>query len=162
LNRYALDTLVRIKTFSSVAKNAKVTILNEDARFAKFPRFDLVVTSPPYVGLIDYHEQHRYAYELLGLPFKREHEIGAAFKGSSKQARRNYCEEIRQVLMNLKHHLSKDGRFVIVVNDKDKLYDYLVAQCNFTVEQSLTRHVNRRTGRRAGDFFEEVLVWRPQ
>ena len=29
--------------------------------------FDAVVTSPPYPGLIDYHEQHRYAYELLGL-----------------------------------------------------------------------------------------------
>ena len=28
---------------------------------------DAVVTSPPYPGLIDYHEQHRYAYELLGL-----------------------------------------------------------------------------------------------
>ena len=25
------------------------------------------LTSPPYPGLIDYHEQHRYAYELLGL-----------------------------------------------------------------------------------------------
>ena len=77
------------------------------------------VTSPPYVGLIDYHEQHRYAYELLGLPFKREHEIGAAFKGTSKVARRNYCEEIRQVLMNLKPRLNKNGRFVIVVNDRD-------------------------------------------
>ncbi len=162
LNRYALDTLERMKVFSAVAKDAKVTILNEDARFADFPRFDLVVTSPPYVGLIDYHEQHRYAYELLGLPFKSEHEIGAAFKGSSKQARRNYCEEIRQVLVNLKSRLNKNGRFVIVVNDKNKLYDYLAVQCGFVEEQRLTRHVNRRTGRRAGDFFEEVLVWRAQ
>ena len=30
-------------------------------------RPDGVITSPPYPGLIDYHEQHRYAYELLGL-----------------------------------------------------------------------------------------------
>ena len=34
-----------------------------------FPRrSDGIITSPPYPGLIDYHEQHRYAYELLGSP----------------------------------------------------------------------------------------------
>ena len=27
---------------------------------------DAILTSPPYPGLIDYHEQHRYAYEILG------------------------------------------------------------------------------------------------
>ena len=40
-----------------------------------------VVTSPPYPGLIDYHEQHRYAYELLGLDDRRELELGAAASG---------------------------------------------------------------------------------
>ena len=34
-------------------------------------RFDAILTSPPYPGLIDYHEQHRYAYELLGLDDRR-------------------------------------------------------------------------------------------
>jgi len=63
LNRYALDTLNRIKEFSRVARPNKTLILHEDARFARLPKFDLAVTSPPYVGLIDYHEQHRYAYE---------------------------------------------------------------------------------------------------
>ena len=32
-------------------------------------------------GLIDYHEQHRYAYELLGLDDRRELEVGAAAAG---------------------------------------------------------------------------------
>ena len=36
------------------------------ARSSYGGRFDAVLTSPPYPGLIDYHEQHRYAYELLG------------------------------------------------------------------------------------------------
>ena len=31
------------------------------------PLFDGLITSPPYPGRIDYHEQHRYAFELLGL-----------------------------------------------------------------------------------------------
>ena len=45
-------------------------------------RYDGVLTSPPYPGLIDYHEQHRYAYELLGLDDRRELEVGAAAAGN--------------------------------------------------------------------------------
>ena len=135
-------------------------IVHGDARFAQLPRFDLAITSPPYVGLIDYHEQHRYAYELLGLPFKAEHEIGAAFKGSSEKAKKNYCKEIAEVFANVRRHLKRGGRVVIVVNDKNDLYDYVAQQTGFVVEQRLKRHVNRRTGRRSGDFFEEVLIWK--
>jgi hypothetical protein len=160
LNRYALDTLNRIKEFSRVARPNKTLILHKDARFADLPKFDLAITSPPYVGLIDYHEQHRYAYELLGLPFQAEHEIGAAFKGHSAKAKKNYCEEIGEVFTNVRRHLKPRGHVVIVVNDKDDLYDYLAGRTGFVVEGRLKRHVNRRTGRRSGDFFEEVLIWK--
>jgi hypothetical protein len=67
---------------------------------------DGIVTSPPYPGLIDYHEQHRYAYELLGLDDRRDEHAG------------------------------------------------------LQLETRLRGHVNRRTGRRAGEFFEDVLVAR--
>lgn len=160
LNRYGLDTVQRIKEFSRVARLNKTTVIYGDARFAQLPKFDLVVTSPPYVGLIDYHEQHRYAYELLGLPFQREHEIGAAFKGSSEKAKKNYCMEIAAVFANVRRYLRRGGRVAIVVNDKNQLYDYVAQQTGFLTEQRLKRHVNRRTGRRSGDFFEEILIWK--
>ena len=35
-----------------------------------------VFTSPPYVGLINYHEQHAYAYDLFGFKRLDELEIG--------------------------------------------------------------------------------------
>ena len=35
-----------------------------------------VFSSPPYVGLIDYHEQHAYAYDLFGFKRQDELEIG--------------------------------------------------------------------------------------
>ena len=60
--------------------------------------FDAVVTSPPYPGLIDYHEQHRYAYELLGLDDLRERELGAAAGGTSREALARYTEGIAAVL----------------------------------------------------------------
>ena len=45
-----------------------------------------IFSSPPYVGLIDYHEQHAYAYELFALKWKDELEIGPLFKGQGKEA----------------------------------------------------------------------------
>ena len=60
--------------------------------------FDGVVTSPPYPGLIDYHEQHRYAYELLGLDDRRERELGAAARGTSRAALEAYVAAISEVL----------------------------------------------------------------
>src|SRR5919109_4715987 len=69
LRRYALDTLERIKAFARVRARAReAVVLHGDARELDFGGpFDGVITSPPYPGLIDYHEQHRYAYELIGI-----------------------------------------------------------------------------------------------
>jgi len=160
LNRYAIDALKRVAEFSRIARPARTTVLHADARSADFPFVDLVVTSPPYVGLIDYHEQHRYAYELLNLPQNPAAEIGPAFRGTSKSAQRRYVKEIGEVLCNLSARLSPGGRFVIIVSDKHGLYEGLAEKRGFEIETRLTRHVNRRTGRRANDFFEEVLIWR--
>ena len=68
------------------ARGREAVVLHGDARELDFGGgFDGVVTSPPYPGLIDYHEQHRYAYELLGLEEFRELELG---KGASRAALR--------------------------------------------------------------------------
>ena len=49
---------------------------------------------------------------------------------------------------------------VIVVNDSLGLYPEILERSGLDLEERLTRHVNRRTGRRAGEFFEDVLVCR--
>jgi hypothetical protein len=112
------------------------------------------------VGLIDYHEQHRYAYELLGLPVKSEDELGAAFKGSSQTAKEVYKRGITEVFTHAGEYMKRGGRLVIIVHDRDNLYGDIAAQCGFEVEDTVGRHVNRRTGRRSHEFFEEVFVWR--
>lgn len=160
ITRYSLDTLKRIEEYSQLRTEAKVKIICGDARTAKFPKVDAVITSPPYVGLIDYHEQHRYAYELLNLPLNDDLEIGAASNGNSRKAKETYICEIGKVFSNVRKCLSKDGVAVIVVHDKNDLYANLAPQIGFKQEQTLIRHVNRRTGRRAGDFFEAILIWR--
>jgi len=133
-------------------------VLHGDARELEFgTRFDGVVTSPPYPGLIDYHEQHRYAYELLGLEEYRELELG---KGTSRKALESYSEGVAAVLANVRRALKPGAPVVIVINDRRELYPEILERAGLRLEERYRRHVNRRTGRRAGEFYEDVLVAR--
>ncbi len=160
LRRYSIDSLERIREYSSNRTDANFKVICGDAREIAFPEVDMVLTSPPYVGLIDYHEQHRYAFELLGLNWKGELEIGPASNGSSNSAKEKYISNIAKVFSNVRTSLSKKGVMVIVVNDRHELYRDLPGKIGFVLEDKIERQVNRRTGRRSSDFFEEILIWR--
>jgi DNA modification methylase len=160
LRRYCLDSIKRIEEFASRRTGAKVEIHHGDSRQGKFPQVDGVITSPPYVGLIDYHEQHAYAYHLLGLRDQREKEIGAAANGSSRKARVLYQEDIAGVFRRLSERLKPGGRMIVVAGDRANLYGDIANMAGVEVEATVLRHVNRRTGRRSGEFYESVFIWR--
>jgi hypothetical protein len=162
LRRYGPDTVRRIRDFDRVrARNRRAEILHGDARSVAYERrFDGILTSPPYPGLIDYHEQHRYAYELLGLDDRRELEVGAAAAGTSRAALAAYSDGVVDVLDNARSSLRRGAPVVIVVNDRRDLYPEILERAGLRLEARLRRHVNRRTGRRAGEFFEDILVAR--
>jgi hypothetical protein len=161
LRRYLLDTLARLKEFSRLRGPRSASVIHGDARAVALPGpFDAVVTSPPYPGLIDYHEQHRYAYELLGLDDLRDRELGAAASGTSQKAIRAYVDGVGDVLRASADALRADGRVVVVVNDRRDLYPDVLARAGLELVDRHRRHVNRRTGRRAGEYFEHVLVAR--
>jgi hypothetical protein len=162
IRRYGLDTLARIKAFARVrGRGVEAEVIHGDARELELDRqFDAVVTSPPYPGLIDYHEQHRYAYELLDLDDCRELEVGAAAAGTSKRALVAYQDGIVGVLLNVREALRPGAPVAIVVNDRRDLYPEILERAGLRLEERLRRHVNRRTGRRAGEYFEDVLVAR--
>jgi DNA modification methylase len=154
LRRYVRDAVQRVQEFADVRSDQGLTVLHGDARELDPPGpVDLVLTSPPYPGLINYHEQHAYAYELLGLERRDADEIGRGVKG--------YCEDIAAVLARARRALRRGGRIVVVVNDRRGLYDGILAAAGLKLEDRILRHVNRRTGRRRGEFYEEVLIATP-
>jgi len=158
LYRYTIDTLQRIKEFSSIRTNAKIVVNHADSREVKLPKeIDMIFTSPPYVGLIDYHEQHKYAYELLGLKNNEIKEIGAAKNGYSEQAREKYIKGINEVLLHTKDYMAKNAVALIVINDKYGLYK--PEAVGFKSLGRIDRHVNRRTGQRDSAFYESILIW---
>jgi hypothetical protein len=161
LRRYSADTASRIREFADIRRATSVDVLHDDARTVELPiRPNGVITSPPYPGLIDYHEQHRYAYELLGLTDRRTAEIGPAFRGTSRRALDHYVEDMSSVLRHTSHSMAAGSPVVIVVNDSRALYPSILERAGLVLEERIIRHVNRRTGRRAGEFFESVLVCR--
>ena len=162
LRRYTLDTLARIEEFAHVRDaEREATVLHGDGREVKLGGpYDGVLTSPPYPGLIDYHEQHRYAYELLGLDDRREREIGAAASGTSLASLEAYRAGIAAVLERASAALRPGAPVLVVVNDRRDLYPEILERAGLRLEARLRRHVNRRTGRRAGEYFEDVLVAR--
>jgi hypothetical protein len=162
LTRYLLDTLGRLKTFQRVRRRGRTAhVLHGDMRDVVLgDSYDAVVTSPPYPGLIDYHEQHRYAYELLGLDDRRERELGAAARGTSRRAIEEYAAGITSVLRGCVESLAPGAPVLVVVNDRRDLYPEILCAAGLRVDERLERHVNRRTGRRAGEYFESIFVAR--
>jgi hypothetical protein len=160
LRRYGLDTVARIKTFSKVRSRGRAAhVLHGDSRELSFGGpFDGVITSPPYPGLIDYHGQHRYAYELLGLDELNELELGSAARGTSASALAAYTDGIAETLANAAAALRPGAPVVVVINDRRDLYPGILERAGLRLEARYRRHVNRRTGRRAGEFFEDVLA----
>ena len=159
LRRYALDTLARIADFAAVRLDTReARVVHGDSRTIEYDDvFDGVLTSPPYPGLIDYHEQHRYAYELLGLRERRDLELG---RGSTKVALEEYSKGIADALANAASALAPGAPVLVVVNDRRDLYPEILERAGLKLEERLRRHVNRRTGRRAGEYYEDVLVAR--
>ena len=79
INRYSWDTIKRIKEFDRLRTEADFFLFQGDARKIKLPfgkEINGIFTSPPYLGLIDYHNQHRYAFDLFNFKKYPDAEIG--------------------------------------------------------------------------------------
>nr|WP_211436366.1 hypothetical protein [Candidatus Kuenenia stuttgartiensis] len=115
---YTRDTVKRIAQFDKLRTQTFQVCLTGDSKtinifeelqkkntaFAELAlkkKIKGIFSSPPYVGLIDYHEQHAYAYDLFGFKRKDELEIGPLFKGKGKEARESYVQGIADVLNKL-------------------------------------------------------------
>jgi len=173
-NRYANDTLKRIKIFSKIRRKAYFSIIADDSRSVNIlekvegqnPNFYEILRkkkisgifcSPPYVGQINYHEQHAYAYELLGFSRHDELEIGPLFKGQGLEARQLYVQGIVEVLINCKKYLKPDFNIFIVANDKFNLYPEIAERSGLRIINQFKRPVLNRTERDRNPYSEIIF-----
>lgn len=172
--RYALDTIYRLKTFSRLKTNVYNATISADSRSVdifgeikkkNIPFYEVLMkqkikgifTSPPYVGQIDYHEQHAYAYDLFGFERKDEFEIGPLYKGQGTEARESYMDGISQVLLNCRKYLASDFDIFLVANDKYNLYPTIAEKANMEVVNQFKRPVLNRTERDKSPYSEIIF-----
>lgn len=174
LRRYTEDTIKRIKDFSKLRKDVFCEIINSDTRtvdpfsyiadnneefykLLKKRKIDGVFTSPPYVGQIDYHEQHAYAYELFNVERKDSLEIGKKSNGTGKKAQSSYIAGISAVLLNVKKYLKNDSHIFIVANDRKDLYPKIAEASGLRIASMFRRPVLNRTERDKQPYSESIF-----
>ena len=158
LRRYSLDTLKRLEEFDQLRTDREIRIVLGDSREAELGcEVAGVFTSPPYVGAIDYHDQHTYAYELFGIQRRDELEIGPKAAGKSKRAREDYVEGIAAVVRNAKRHVRPGGPMFFVANDRLELYPLIAERAGCRIEDVQKRAVSKRTERDSKPYAESIF-----
>lgn len=172
--RYSKDTLERLVQFNKLRTETNQVCITGDSRdvnivkvlgkthpsFAKLiksQKIQGIFSSPPYVGLIDYHEQHAYAYELFEFDRQDELEIGPLFKGQGKEAKESYIEGISKVLKNCQKILADDYNVFLVANDKYNMYPIIAEKANMQIVNQFKRPVLNRTERDKTAYAETIF-----
>ncbi len=171
---YSRDTVKRLKQFDKLRTDTFQYCLTGDSRnidiFAEIKkRFENfgnqlekqkikgVFSSPPYVGLIDYHEQHAYAYDLFGFERKDELEIGPLYKGQNLEAQQSYIQGITDVLNNCKQYLVEDYDIFLVANDKYNMYPTIAEKAGMQIVNQFKRPVLNRTEKDKRAYSEIIF-----
>jgi hypothetical protein len=173
-DRYTKDTLKRILEFDKLRTDTYQKCLVGDSRnidifaelelkhikFAnliKEKKIAGVFSSPPYVGLINYHEQHAYSYDLFGFKRNDNLEIGSLIKGQGREARESYVQGITAVLNNCKRFLIEDCNIFLVANDKYNLYNEIAEKSGMTIVNRFKRPVLNRTEKDKAPYSEIIF-----
>ncbi len=172
--RYVQDTLVRIAEFDKLRTDTFQKCLVGDSRtidiiaetrkqfpeikpFLQKKKIAGIFSSPPYVGLIDYHEQHAYAYDLFHLERKDELEIGSLSKGRGVSAQTLYVESIASVLRNCKQCMRDDYNVFLVANDKNALFSKIAECSGMRIVNEYKRPVLNRVEKDRATYSEIIF-----
>lgn len=172
--RYTQDTLKRLIQFDSLRTQTHQACLTGDSRTIDLhealgkkdvPFNDLLLrqkasgifSSPPYVGLIDYHEQHAYSYEIFGFKRNDEAEIGSLTNGQGKEAKESYVRGIADTLINCQKYLKNDYDVFLVANDKFNLYPRIAQLSGMKIVNQFKRPVLNRVEKDRSNAYSETI-----
>lgn len=168
LNKY-IDTIRSLpyseKLYAMHHCDARSRILEEDS-------VDLVITSPPYINVFNYHQYYRGGVENLGFDVLG---IAKSEFGSNRKNRQNrfltviqYIQDMAHVLENLKYYLKTSGRLIIVVGRQTNVRgvpfrnDQIMGCLGMLLGYDLILHQERKFKNKFGQMiYEDILHMRP-
>ena len=154
------------------ASNAGAQVIQQDARSLSqaSESVDLIVTSPPYVGVIDYARANRllYLWKNWDMNAERTFEIGARYKRARRLIVEDYLKEMDACWSEAERVL-KQGAFIAVVIGESKKFPGTVkktignleTRCQLIWGPTPRTPVRRRVSDAAGlDPVEFLAVFR--
>lgn len=170
---YLKDTIKRLKYFSKLRTDTFQICLTGDSsdinidtelekrsysfyQLFKDKKIKGIFSSPPYLGLINYHEQHAYAYDIFNFQRNDTLEIGSLLRGQGYEAREEYIRGISKVLLNSKKYLVKDYNIFLVANDKYNLYPTIAKRSGMTIVGQYKRPVLNRS-EKDKNLYSEII-----
>ncbi|MCP4113358.1 MAG: site-specific DNA-methyltransferase [Desulfobacteraceae bacterium] len=136
-------------------------------------KIDLIITSPPYINVFNYHQNHRIIMELLDFDILS---VAHSEFGSNRKNRGNrfltviqYCLDMAQALSSMQRSMDKLGSVIMIVGResnvrKTAFYNgkIIIDICKktemFSVEHSTERCFKNKFGTM---IYEDILVLKP-
>ena len=156
-------------------RSKKISVSHRDARELgiKSGSVDLVITSPPYIGVFNYSRNYKKAMWLAGWKESEmsDHEIGSDKKnlGNKFLTVTQYALDMSLALGEIRRALKKNGRAIIVIGRESKirgisfetsalLYALAAGQCGLRLILRQERQLNNRFGEKV---HEDLLHFAP-
>jgi hypothetical protein len=132
----------------------------------------LILTSPPYINVFNYHQNHRALLELLGFDLLR---VAGSEIGSNRKNRQNrfrtvvqYALDMEQCLQAFALSLAAGGRLILVVGRESNVRGVAVPNSRLVRAilddlggfQHETTSERRFTNRFGASIYEDILVFR--
>lgn len=162
--------------FSLPESSASVSALLSDARNLHQHierKIDLIITSPPYINVFNYHQNHRMIMELLDFDILS---VAHSELGSNRKNRGNrfltviqYCIDMVQALLSMRKSISDDGKVIMIIGresnvKKTPFYNGAIIKdiCIETKLFSITDISERFFKNKFGTMiYEDILTLKP-
>lgn len=137
-------------------------------------KIDLIITSPPYINVFNYHQNHRIIMELLDFDILS---VAHSEFGSNRKNRGNrfltviqYCLDMAQALSSIRKSISDDGKVIMIIGresnvKKTPFYNGMIIKniCNRTKLFSISDMSERFFKNKFGTLiYEDILTLKPE
>jgi len=154
-------------------KKIEVTLC--DARLSHkyiYQEASLILTSPPYINVFNYHQNHRTLLEALGFDMLK---VAASEMGSNRKNRSNrfktviqYCLDIEQAIESFSSVLKQTGFLILVVGRESNIRGIPIPNSRIVREIAISADVfsiegeyeRRFTNRFGNSIVEDILIFR--
>ena len=135
-------------------------------------RADILFTSPPYINVFNYHQNHRAILEALGWDILKvaQSEIGSNRKNRGNRFRTviQYSLDMEEALRSFWHSLNSDGIIILVVGRESNvrktpfyngaiIRELMIRMAGF---KEVTNHERKFTNRFGLDIKEDIIISR--